>query len=55
MEPDTRNDRLKYWIKKWGIGEISGGRMLLSHIESHICILVLAWFFSDRLLFIQHS
>ncbi|MEI7879541.1 MAG: alpha/beta hydrolase [bacterium] len=42
---------MKTWLRKWLVGEISVRRMIVSLIEIYVCVLVLAWFFADRLIF----
>lgn len=42
---------MKIWLTKWIVGEISGRRMLTSFLGIYLCILIFAWFFSDRLIF----
>lgn len=39
------------FFRNWIIGKISVRRMLVSLIEIYVCVLVFAWFFSDRMIF----
>jgi hypothetical protein len=45
------SQHMKTWLKKWIVGEISIKRIMVSLIEIYICLLVLGWLFSDRLIF----
>src|ERR1035437_7333280 len=41
---------MQHW-KKWLIGDFTLRRLIYSLIEAYLCILVCAWFFSDRMAF----